>query len=329
MQIRPDYAEVQPLLSQFVAFSDTFRRFNLYDWGALVSKNDFSRVYELDDEDQIPLKAIYADGRDLAVHMADKLVAFNWPADYPTLKLYVDSFVGGWVDQREILRKELAEAKAKSAQLGSRSPQIMSSMFALFAKQIDILDAVASTLNILRGSNLYRGIAFNFAPSPYQSALEAIHRTGKMFERFPSTYGNKGEEDLRDHILVSLSALTGAITGESFNKTGKTDILYQVNGSNVLVAECKFWGGEKIFLATIDQLLRYLTSRDRQVAVILFVRNKDFTSVTNDVPTYVSKHPNYVRHLYDTDQTWKNYEFSLPGDPGCKLSIAIMLYHIS
>jgi hypothetical protein len=203
----------------------------------------------------------------------------------------------------------------------------MSWMITLFDKQIEILDAVAATLNLLRASNLYQGIAFSSVPSRYQSALEAIHRTGKMFERMPSTYSNKGEEDLRDHILVSLSSLTGAVTGESFNKTGKTDILYQLNGSNELIAECKFWGGEVVFLSTLDQLLKYLTSRDRQVAVVLFVRNKDFTSVARDIPLYAARHPNYVRHISNVDGTWQNYEFTLPGDAGCKIQVAILLYH--
>lgn len=327
MQIRPDYTEVQHLLAQFVTFSEAFRRFNVSEWGDLKTKHDFQRVYELEDEDQTPLTDIYADGRDLAVHMADKLVAFNWPEEYPTLKAYVDSFIGGWIDQRDILREESATAKSKANQLGPMCPQVMRWMIALFDKQIEILDAVAATLNLLRMSNVYRGVAFSSIPSRYHSALEAIHRTGKMFERVPSTYSNKGEEDLRDHILVSLSSLTGSITGESFNKAGKTDILYQVNGSNELIAECKFWGGEKVFLSTLDQILRYLTSRDRQVAVVLFVRNKDFTSVAREIPLYAANHPNYVRHISNVDDTWQSYEFNLPGDAGCKIQVAILLYH--
>lgn len=328
MQIRPDYTEVQDLLAQFIVFSETFRRFNVSEWSDLKTKHDFQRVYELEDEDQTPLTNIYADGRDLAVHMTDKLVAFNWPEQYPTLKTYVDSFNRTWIDQRNILREESATAKAKAHQLGKRCPQVMQWMVELFDKQIEILDAVAETLNLLRLSKVYKGVAFSSVPNRYQSALEAIHRTGKMFERMPSTYSNKGEEDLRDHILVSLSSLTGSITGESFNKAGKTDILYQVNGSNELIAECKFWAGEQVFLSTLNQLLRYLTSRDRQVAVILFVRNKDFTSVARDIPLYAANHPNYLNHICNVDETWQNYEFNLSVDAGCKIKVAILLYHI-
>jgi hypothetical protein len=329
MKIRPDYAEVEHLLAQFVTFSQAFRRFNVSDWSDLKNRHDFELVYSLNRADQSALASIYADGRDLAVHMGDKLVAFNWPEEYPTLKSYVDSFNKGWITQRDILRTQSSTAKAKATQLGNLCPQVMSWMIELFDKQIEMLDAVAATLDLLRLSNVYQGIAASSVQSPYQLALNAIHRTGKMFERVPSTYSSKGEEDLRDHLLVSLASLKGASTGESFNKAGKTDILYQVNGSNELIAECKFWGGEKGFLATLDQLLRYLTSRDRQVAVILFVRNKDFTSVTNDIPQYAAKHPNYVRHLNDVDATWQNYEFNLPVDAGCKIQVAIQLYHTS
>jgi len=91
----------------------------------------------------------------------------------------------------------------------------------------------------------------------------------------PSTYSNKGEEDLRDHILLVLEPrFQGSATGETFNKTGKTDILLRFEGKNVFIAECKFWNGIKLFFETISQLLAYLTWRDSKAAVIIFVKTK-------------------------------------------------------
>jgi hypothetical protein len=82
------------------------------------------------------------------------------------------------------------------------------------------------------------------------------------------------EEHLRDHILMVLDPNFeyGSATGETFNKKGKTDILLRHDSSVAFVAECKFWGGEKVFHKTIDQLLNYLTWRDSKTAVIIFVQ---------------------------------------------------------
>jgi len=47
---------------------------------------------------------------------------------------------------------------------------------------------------------------------------------------------------------------------------GKTDILTRVEDRNAFIAECKFWMGEKAFLAALDQLLSYLSWRDTKTA---------------------------------------------------------------
>ena len=137
-----------------------------------------------------------------------------------------------------------------------------------------------------------------------QQILQVIHDVGKQFERLPSTYANKEEEDLRDHFLLFLEAgFEGSATGETFNKKGKTDILLRYNGQNVFIAECKFWRGEKGFLKTIDQLLEYLTWRDSKIAVMLFVPNKDFSSVVSQIEGIARNHSNYLRFVSKKDET--------------------------
>lgn len=72
----------------------------------------------------------------------------------------------------------------------------------------------------------------------YLDILKIINDMGKEFERKPSVYTNKGEEDLRDHFIMMLEPnFDGSATGETFNKSGKTDILLRHDGSNVFVAE--------------------------------------------------------------------------------------------
>lgn len=174
-----------------------------------------------------------------------------------------------------------------------------------------------------------------FTPEPcldkntYQEILKLIHDVGKEFERLPSLYANKEEEHLRDHFLMMLEPnFAGSATGETFNKKGKTDILLRHEGNNVFIAECKFWRGKKGFLDTISQLLGYLTWRDSKAAVIMFVSNKDFSSVIETSKQVITQHPNFIEFLNIKDDTWLNYIFHLNNDRNRLVNLAIMLYHI-
>ncbi|RZP37220.1 MAG: hypothetical protein EVA22_02150 [Alteromonas sp.] len=173
-----------------------------------------------------------------------------------------------------------------------------------------------------------------FSPEPcldestYNDILKLIHDVGKEFERLPSLYADKEEEHLRDHFLMMLEPnFEGAATGETFNKTGKTDILLRHDGSNLFIGECKFWKGEKSFLSTISQLLGYLTWRDSKAAVIMFVPNKDFSSVVDTAKEAASKHENFLKFVNERDETWFNYKFHLNDDRNRVVKLAVMLYH--
>ena len=156
-----------------------------------------------------------------------------------------------------------------------------------------------------------------------------INDVGKEFERLPSLYANKKEEHLRDHFLMMIEPhFDGSATGETFNKTGKTDILLRYEGTNVFIAECKFWKGKKALLDTISQLLGYLTWRDSKAAVILFVRNRDFTTILETAKEEISKHSNYLEFLGIQDETWLNYHFHLNGDRNRLIDLAVMFFHL-
>ena len=70
-----------------------------------------------------------------------------------------------------------------------------------------------------------------FIPEPsldasvHQDILKICQDTGIEIERHPSIYKGKDEETLRDHFLMVLSPHFESATGETFNNTGKTDIL--------------------------------------------------------------------------------------------------------
>ena len=174
-----------------------------------------------------------------------------------------------------------------------------------------------------------------FTPEPtldkaiYRQILVIIHDIGKEFERLPSTYSGKQEEDIRDHILLFLEPnFEGSATGETFNKAGKTDILLRHEGSNVFIAELKFWRGKKGYLETISQLLGYLTWRDSKSAVVVFVKNKNFSSVLDVVKEATLEHENCLGFVSEQEEGWYHYRFHINDDKNREVRMSVMLFHI-
>lgn len=164
----------------------------------------------------------------------------------------------------------------------------------------------------------------------YLEILKIINDVGKNFERMPSTFKDKDEESLRDHILLVLEPNFegGTATGETFNKSGKTDILLRYESSNVFVAECKFWKGEKNYLKAIDQLLEYLTWRDSKTALIIFVKNRDLSSILGKILETTKSHTNYKEFIDKTSDTWFNFILHLTGDSNREIKLAVMIFHL-
>jgi hypothetical protein len=174
-----------------------------------------------------------------------------------------------------------------------------------------------------------------FKPEPalstedYQEILRIMKNMVQVMELSPHAFSTMGEEDLRSHFLVQLNgAFQGQATGETFNFQGKTDILIRVDGKNIFIAECKFWKGEKAFLATIDQLLSYLSWRDTKTAVVIFNRNADFTAVLSKMSESAPAHPNYKRDLGKADESTFRYVFAQPNDPNREIILTVMAFDI-
>lgn len=163
----------------------------------------------------------------------------------------------------------------------------------------------------------------------YNAILRVIHDMGKQIERMPAVYTNKDEEGLRDHFLIILETnFEGSATGETFNKSGKTDILLRHDGNNTFVAECKFWTGEKKFIETIDQILKYLTWRDSKASIMVFVRNADFTNVITTAREASKKHSNFINlENEEAEGTIQRFRFHLNGDTKRELLLTVLLFH--
>ena len=119
------------------------------------------------------------------------------------------------------------------------------------------------------------------------------------------------------------------MTGETFNKGGKTDILIRYkDGSNLFVAECKYWKGEGVLFETINQLFdRYLTWRDSKVAIIFFVKNKEFSKVLKTLQESIPKHEYFVRENGSNGESSFSYIFHFPTDKGKLVYAEIMAFH--
>lgn len=165
--------------------------------------------------------------------------------------------------------------------------------------------------------------------SVYDRILEIIRDGSRNMEQYPSIYLGKGEEQLRDLLLFILQPnIEASVSGEAFNKRGKTDILIKHEGKNVFVAECKFWTGEKSYLRAINQLLGYLTWRDSKVALVIFVQNRGFEEVLEKVGKVTPTHSNYLRTMNPSSKSHLNYRFHLKGDEKREVWLAVQLFHL-
>lgn len=166
----------------------------------------------------------------------------------------------------------------------------------------------------------------------YDDILRVIYDLGKSMEKKPSTYKDKDEEGIRDQFLLVLETRydSTTATGETFNRGGKTDIIlkYANDGSNLFVAECKFWHGASEFHKAISQLFdRYLTWRDSKASLMFFVTNKDFTNVIQTISTEAKNHPYFVKEIGKRGETSFSYHFRLPQDKDKTVFLEIIAFH--
>lgn len=174
-----------------------------------------------------------------------------------------------------------------------------------------------------------------FSPEPvlsnddYDHIIDVIQNMAQVMERSPSAFATIDEESLRSHFLVQLNGqYEGQATGETFNYEGKTDILIRVQGKNIFIAECKYWGGPKKLTETIDQLLGYSSWRDTKVAIIIFNRNKNLSKVLESIPQTIESHSCYKRFLGKKSETNFRYVFSNRDDSNREMILSLLVFDV-
>jgi hypothetical protein len=137
------------------------------------------------------------------------------------------------------------------------------------------------------------------------------------------------EEMLRQHFLVQLNGqFEGKATAETFNMSGKTDILLREEERNVFIAECKFWKGQKAFGEAIDQLLSYSTWRDCKAVILLFNRSIATSTVLDGVEMAANSHSNFKRTVDWRHESSFRYVFHANGDANREIILTVLVFHV-
>jgi hypothetical protein len=168
------------------------------------------------------------------------------------------------------------------------------------------------------------------AEQDYEYILSIIRHEGRTFEATPGTFVIHDEEDLRNIILAHLNGhFKGDASGETFRRSGKTDIRIEAQDRAAFVAECKVWNGPKTITESIDQLLGYLTWRDCKTAIIIFNKSvAGFTDILLKTKTSVESHPCFVKMVTETDQGEWRYIFKSKDDDARMLQIHVFLFNL-
>ncbi len=164
----------------------------------------------------------------------------------------------------------------------------------------------------------------------FEHILSVIRHEGRTFETTPKTYAVHDEEELRDIMLAHLNGhYEGGATGETFRKTGKTDIRIEDQSRAAFIAECKIWRGEKELAEAVDQLLAYLTWRDCKAAIVIFNKhNAKFTELLDKVPATLSAHQKFKKDLGQRgDGEWR-FLFTSAEDELRQVIVNVFLFNI-
>lgn len=161
----------------------------------------------------------------------------------------------------------------------------------------------------------------------FEHVLEVMRKVGLSIEQNPATYGSMGEEARRNAYLTALSTHYDGFSAETDNQGGHTDILARHEGRNVFIAECKFWGGEASFTATIDQLFSYTGWRDTKLAIVMFVRAKGLTAVLEKAREALAAHSQFVGWKQNASETELRATMRWLGDEARLADLNVFFVH--
>ena len=194
------------------------------------------------------------------------------------------------------------------------------------AIEVPVIKKIVPTPSLIEEKN----VAYHINDDIYKDILKHIYSLCKEYEKHESIYKGKHEEDLRDLIVPSLNSvfLGTNNTAESFNRKGKTDIITKApDNSNIFIAECKVWHGEKMLSEAIDQLLGYVTWRDTRTALILFVKNGGIRDIIEKAKSTTAQHVCFGLYKGQTEESSFSYIFHTKDDSQSHIALELMIFH--
>lgn len=291
--------------------------FSLSGTYAIIRHNELILTYTQIEHNETAIKASYE--RDIANIRQTLATIANDVAGFNTS---LRSNARGWIERR---RQKLLKDQNLAASLGfplRRRPDAPATYSAPSVKRKPPVARPPS-------SNATYEPEPTLDPQEYEHILSVISNMVQVMERSPHAFRGMSEPDLRQHFLVQLNGqYEGQATGETFNFEGKTDILIRVNGKNIFIAECKFWDGPESFLKALNQLLGYATWRDTKTALLIFNRNKAFSSVLDKIPEVVKGHPNFKRELSYPSETGFRYVLHHRDDKNRELILTVLCFEV-
>lgn len=160
----------------------------------------------------------------------------------------------------------------------------------------------------------------------YLEILGIVDDLGVNIERSAETVRDLDEESLRDIFLAGINShYAGIAQGESFNRSGKTDILLPYENKNLFVAECKFWSGQAGFVDALDQLLGNLTVRDSQACLMVFSNRSNFQKVLKRAVEATKKHKRFETVL----SGYKDHDvYRFKNESGTPIKVAVKAFDL-
>lgn len=153
---RPDFKLAVDLLDRVDALAKQFREYNFETWPHLKNREDFGRIYALEDEEIVsPLDELYCSGRDFAVHFSHVLESYLHVEDHPNFTSFVEH-VEDRITKTIPEQKIVLENARRAAAATENVPWAIGQMIQLHDNQLRVADSLRGWVRMAKNNQLYR-----------------------------------------------------------------------------------------------------------------------------------------------------------------------------
>ncbi|MCL4802842.1 MAG: hypothetical protein KJ046_00920 [Anaerolineae bacterium] len=161
-----------------------------------------------------------------------------------------------------------------------------------------------------------------------EKTLQIVEEVGRQFERLPAIYAPKSDEALRSHLEMALqSGLAGSATGAALVVNGRTGLIARVGGQDVVTIETTSWMGQKMLMRCVDRLVSSWAGIGPRAAIVIFVRNAEFSIAVDAVNQLMPQHSCYLGFA-GRQGGRLDFRFHKEGDPQSEILLSVLLFHL-